>query len=74
MTVAVALTAVSLVFSQTELILQPIVLSCRTGNSRVIAIAINCLQKLVIFQAFPRVRDASHRVADACRSASGASL
>ena len=43
-----------LVFSQTEIILQPIVLSSRTGNSRVIAIAINCLQKLVIFKAFPR--------------------
>ena len=42
------------VFSQTEIILQPIVLACRTGNARVIAIAINCLQKLVIFRAFPR--------------------
>jgi hypothetical protein len=43
-----------LVFSQTEIILKPIILSSRTGNSRVIAIAINCLQKLVIFKAFPR--------------------
>ena len=43
-----------LAFAQTETILQPIVLSCRTGNSRIIAIAINCLQKLIVFKAFPR--------------------
>jgi hypothetical protein len=30
------------------------VLSCRTGNSRIIAIAVNCLQKLIVFKAFPR--------------------
>lgn len=34
--------------------MQPIVLSSKTGNARVIAIALNCLQKLVIFKAFPR--------------------
>lgn len=45
---------ISTVFAQTELILQPIVLSSRTGNSRVIPIALNCLQKLVLFKAFPR--------------------